>query len=75
MNNYWRVMVPTKPVRSVLRCVHGERKGQCIKNSSCPLHRAEPLLWKWMALFRYKRDAKRYAKCLSGAQIVEDEVV
>lgn len=75
MRWFYRVMVPLKPLsKPRLVCLHGELRGQCIKNSRCPL-RPLPLLWKWMAEFRYKRDAQRYAKRFKNARIIQDEVI
>lgn len=74
MHHHWRVMIPWPTPKIRLRCVHGERRGRCIKDSRCPLKR-ETLTWKWMAEFRYKGDAQRYAKAFKGAHIAEDEVI
>lgn len=74
MRYCWRVLIPHLGPNPP-RCVHGEVKGQCIKNSHCPVRKQVAVAWKWMAEFRYKRDATRYAKCLEGAKIVADEIV
>lgn len=75
MDHFWRVIIPIKPLPGKVLCVHGWPRGQCIKDSKCPVHRQEPALWKWMAEFRYKGDATRYAKAFEGSRIVRDEVI
>lgn len=74
MSHYWRVIVPQEPAKVQRRCLHGERPGECIKDSRCPL-KSERLTWKWLAEFRYKRDAKRFARGFEGAQLVQDEII